>query len=40
MKHHDQNQVVEERVYWDYISVSLFIIQRKSGKELKQGRDL
>lgn len=38
MKRHDQ--VGEEKVYIVYTSILPFIIKKKSGQELKQGRDL
>ena len=44
MKHHDQKQLGEERVYWAFTSTTLFIEEVRTGthmwQEPKQGRNL
>ena len=40
MKHHDQKQVGEKRVYLTYISTSIVHHLEKSGQELKQDKNL
>jgi hypothetical protein len=39
MKHHDQKQLREERVYLAYTSTALFIIAESQGKNLEAGAD-
>jgi hypothetical protein len=40
MKHHEQKQLGEEMVYLAYTSIGNAHYRRKSGQELKQGRNL
>lgn len=35
-----KDQIVEERVYLTYTSISLLITEEMSGQQLKQGRNL
>jgi hypothetical protein len=39
MKHHEQKQLREERVFGMYTFISLFIIKRTRGRNLKAGAD-